>query len=227
MRESIVMVLRCRKLLIGALRNESAIDDTEDGIGKRTITIESPLTQSRRNSFQPRLRRATSTAFGLAPTFERVLSNTFGRRRRDGSPSSRRSSQTQMTLPYFTFTPTIGRNSVIIPKSRLTVVICWIDRGAKRRTWWCRVPRCQISTVGIIEYSHVILDLTLAYFFSLLFLSWICLGPWITLDSTYGAIVDSDGVGRGWWAIFTGASLFNDLGTQLNNITNHRIHINP
>lgn len=96
------------------LQNDTAIDNMAEGLGKRTITIESP--PSRRNSFQPRLRKATSTGFARAATFEKVLNNAFGRRRRDESPNSRSSSQTEMTLPYFTFTPTIGRNSVCCPQ---------------------------------------------------------------------------------------------------------------
>lgn len=92
------------------LQSDSAIDDTSEGLGKRTITVESP--PSRRNSSQPKVRKATSTGFTRVATFEKVLNNAFGRRRRDESPNSRRSSQTQMTLPYFTFIPAIGRNSV-------------------------------------------------------------------------------------------------------------------
>ena len=91
-------------------KKELAIDDSvEDAIGKRTITIDDP--SSRRGSFGPRLRKATSTGLARAATFERVLNNAFGRRR-DESPSSRRSTQTEMTLPYFSFQPTIRRNSV-------------------------------------------------------------------------------------------------------------------
>lgn len=97
------------RLTGAALRNESAIDDSvEEPEGRRGITIEEG--PSRRNSFL-RLRTAASTGFQRAATFEKVLSNAF-RRRRDGSPSSRRSTQTTMTLPYFTFAPTVGRNSV-------------------------------------------------------------------------------------------------------------------
>jgi len=51
------------------------------------------------------------------------------------------------------------------------------------------------------------------YFFALLFISWLCLGPWILRSTTYQAVLDSDAIGYGWWAAFTGASLFNDLGT--------------
>jgi hypothetical protein len=84
------------------------------GLGKRTITIENPQPPTRErdaSGHQPRLRRAGSMGFPKTATFERVLSQAF-RRRRSGSPNSRRSSATQMTLPYFSFQPTIGRNSV-------------------------------------------------------------------------------------------------------------------
>lgn len=91
------------------LRNESAIDDSvENATTTGTITIDNP---PRQGSFGPRLRKASFTGFARAATFERVLNNAFGRRR-DESPSSRRSTQTEMTLPYFSFQPTIGRNSV-------------------------------------------------------------------------------------------------------------------
>ena len=127
---------------IDALRNESAIEDDE-GIGRRTVTIEKTGTHSRRNSMQARLRRVASTGLPRAATFEKVLSNAFGRRRRDGSPSSgnsRISSQTQMTLPYFTFTPTIGRNSVsIFVTLSSLLVICGIDRGTERRIRRCGI----------------------------------------------------------------------------------------
>lgn len=94
--------------------NELAIDDSEDGIGRCTTTIENAQSQGGRDGTQPRLRRAGSQGgFPRSATFERVLNTAF-RRRRDESPSSRRSTQTQMTLPYFTFNPTIGRNSLFL-----------------------------------------------------------------------------------------------------------------
>jgi len=37
-------------------------------------------------------------------------------------------------------------------------------------------------------------------------------------DSTHGAIVEGDGIGRPWWGIFTGASMFNDLGIPLSDV---------
>ena len=50
------------------------------------------------------------------------------------------------------------------------------------------------------------------YFFGLMAFGWLCLGLWIIRDQTFGPVVDNAGVSRGWWAIFTGASQFNDLG---------------
>jgi len=64
-----------RKLIV-VLCNESPIDDTEGELGKRTNTIEHP--SSRRNSLQPRLRKATSTGIVRVATFEKVLHNAFG-----------------------------------------------------------------------------------------------------------------------------------------------------
>jgi len=90
----------------------AGVDDIEDGMGRQTLTLENTPSHGRRDSgLQPRLRNAASTGFQRAATFESVLSNAFRRRRRD-SVDSRRTSNTQMTLPYFTFQPTIGRNSV-------------------------------------------------------------------------------------------------------------------
>jgi hypothetical protein len=91
---------------------ENAIDDTEDGLDRRTNTFENTQSEPHKSRF---LRRHTSSKLMRPATFERILSNTFRRKRRDGSPTSRRSSQSNMTLPYFTFTPTIGRNSVFSP----------------------------------------------------------------------------------------------------------------
>ena len=99
------------------LRNESAIDDSEEDIGRGPLATECRETPSRRNSTALRLRTVVSTGFPRAATFERVLSNSLNMKGRDTSPNSRRTSQYNATnLPYFTFTPTIGRNSVMPSK---------------------------------------------------------------------------------------------------------------
>lgn len=96
--------------LIEVARNGSAINNREGELGERTISIESPQTQSRRTSFQFRLLEASSTGVARRATLEQD-DNPFGRRRHT-SPGSRRSSQTDMPLPYLTFQATVGRNSV-------------------------------------------------------------------------------------------------------------------
>jgi hypothetical protein len=130
---------------------QPAQDEREEGLGKRTITIDSQAPPPR-DPNHPRLRRATSTGFPKTATFERVLSQAFRRRRRDGSPNSRRSSATHMTLPYFSFQPTIGRNSVMfVKKTGLILVIRRVDRGTTRRIRWSRIPCRQDSVVDPFE----------------------------------------------------------------------------
>jgi hypothetical protein len=65
------------------------------------------------DEFQPRLLRRIST--GIKRPVNRVLSNTLSPR---DTEQSIRPVQRQATLPYFTFSPTIGRNSV--PHSSLS-----------------------------------------------------------------------------------------------------------
>jgi len=36
--------------------------------------------------------------------------------------------------------------------------------------------------------------------------------PWILRDSYYGGIVDADAINRPWWAIFTTASFYANVG---------------
>ena len=77
----------------------------------------------------------------------------------------------------------------------------------------------QREELGGIEYRAIklLLWILLIYFYGLLFLSWLCFTPWIVRDDYYGNIVEADGVSRGWWGIFTGASMFNDLGKGQQN----------
>lgn len=97
-------------------------------------------------------------------------------------------------MPYLSYEPTIGRNSMFI-----------------------NLTEEQREELGGIEYRALkTLALTLVlYFFFFHFLGLVCLTPWIMKTSTYGDIVRSDGVGRPWWGIFTAGSAFNDLGFTL------------
>jgi hypothetical protein len=80
--------------------------------------------------------------FQRVATFKKVLSNTF-QRKREGSPSSSQSSQSNMTLPYFTFTPTVGRNSVTSS----------VDLGAD--VDFCWLMEEQRDELGGVEYRAV------------------------------------------------------------------------
>jgi len=95
---------------------DDAVSDTEDGLGRRTVMIENPHHQGHtsRDSGPSMPRRTGSIALTGAAAIERVLSNAFGRTRRDESPNSRMIRRSSMTLPYFTFTPTVGRNSLFV-----------------------------------------------------------------------------------------------------------------
>jgi Trk-type K+ transport system membrane component len=78
----------------------------------------------------------------------------------------------------------------------------------------------KLLLVVLIGKRQKYLGLIIGYIFGLTFFSWICLAPWIARDQTYGAIVDAANVNRGWWAVFTGSSMFNDLGkvTQVQSL---------
>jgi hypothetical protein len=182
---------------------ENAVDDVdEEGMGRRTNTIEKNQMDSRRKV----VRRRPSGKLLHPATFERILSNTFRRRKREGSITSRRSSQSNMTLPYFTFQPTVGRNSLFLG-----------------------LTEEQREELGGIEYraSKLLLWILLIYFYGFLFFSWLCYAPWILRSPYYGNIVLSDGVSRQWWAIFTGASMFNDLGSTIRKCANAGFTLTP
>lgn len=97
-------------------------------------------------------------------------------------------------IPYLSWEPTIGRNSV------------FIDLTEQQR-----------EELGGIEYRSLkTLALILTcYNIGFSILAVVGLLPWILESTTYGSIVDADGQGRVWWAFFTSMSAFTDLGFTL------------
>jgi hypothetical protein len=81
-------------------------------VRKRSITFDSP--QSRQDSFYRGLPRSASNISSNSPSQKR------------GHPRSK------LTLPYFSFAPSVGRNSVTLWFSMLMVVIRRLDRGTVR-----------------------------------------------------------------------------------------------
>ena len=87
---------------MGALENDSSIDETGNILRKRNITFEDPQKQVQKDA------------------------SVLNRR------TSRASTQKQMTLPYVTFIPTLRRNSVCLFSSQLTIVVCELGGGGTR-----------------------------------------------------------------------------------------------
>lgn len=157
------------------------------------ITIDEPnIFRSReKTSTLPRMNQKHPTNRSLEPP-DRPTKPT-----RSGTFSSVRRSNTENTVsevPYLDFQPTIGRNSF------------FVDLSEEER-----------EKLGGIEYRALkTLALVLIfYFFSWHAIGVVCLTPWILRTSTYGQVVTNQGQGRVWWAFFTSASAFNDLGFTL------------
>lgn len=93
--------------------------------------------------------------------------------------------------PYLSYQPTIGRNSFFV-----------------------NLTEEQREELGGIEYRALkTLAIVLSLYFLLFhFMAWICFIPWILETQRYGDVVREVGQGRVWWGIFTGSSMFNDLG---------------
>ncbi|KAK1974623.1 trk family potassium uptake protein [Colletotrichum cereale] len=99
-------------------------------------------------------------------------------------------------MPYLSFTPTMGRNSAF---PGLTLE--------------------QREELGGIEYRSLrtLAVILLCYFWGFSIFAVTCFLPWIYTSSNakYAGLVESSGVSKAWWGIFTANSAFNDLGLTL------------
>ncbi|KAN0080721.1 Cation transport domain containing protein [Elaphomyces granulatus] len=97
------------------------------------------------------------------------------------------------TLPYLSWSATIGRNSAFV-----------------------NLTEDQREELGGIEYRALktLALILITYFLFIHTLGVVCLVPWI-LNSQYGLVVTSVGQGRPWWGVFTAGSAFTDLGFTL------------
>jgi hypothetical protein len=96
--------------------------------------------------------------------------------------------------PYLSWEPTVGRNSAFVD-----------------------LTEAQREELGGIEYRSLksLALILVLYFWGFSIFGLVCLTPWILHSRTYGPIVNQDGQGRTWWAIFTANSAFTDLGFTL------------
>jgi potassium uptake Trk family protein len=97
------------------------------------------------------------------------------------------------TLPYLSWDATVGRNSN------------FIDLTEEQR-----------DELGGIEYRALktLAVILIAYYVLFHLLGIVGLLPWI-METHWGNVVKAAGQGRPWWAIFTAASAFNDVGFSI------------
>lgn len=102
--------------------------------------------------------------------------------------------QERPTLPYLSWNATVGRNSH------------FVDLTEEQR-----------NELGGIEYRALkTLALVLVCYYAFFHLVGIIgLMPWIMTEPRWGSVVEAAGQGRPWWAIFTAATAFNDVGFTL------------
>ncbi|CCG81890.1 Potassium transport protein [Taphrina deformans PYCC 5710] len=170
-----------------ASRIGSAILD----FGQRTMTLDGPARANRMHRRRPS--SVVRPAAGRSTTIERTITTAF-RRRRDSSPSGRSARVRDMTLPYISFQPTIGRNSAFKSLSKE-----------------------QRAELGGIEYraTRALCWVLVAYFFGFHIFGFVCYLAFIYSAQQYIPAVLETGAARGWWSLFTSASTFNDLGLTL------------
>ncbi|KAK3698068.1 low affinity potassium transporter [Vermiconidia calcicola] len=98
-------------------------------------------------------------------------------------------------MPYLSWQATTGRNSQFLG-----------------------LTEEQREELGGIEYRSLKLlaKILLCYYIGFHLFGMVVNLPWIKLTKRWRNVVIEDGVDPGWWAVFTSASLFNDLGLTLN-----------
>ena len=170
-----------------------------DGHSTHHITINEPeiiRTHDRTSTYPPgRMNKRTGTQNSRNDE-PQPLSQTRSKAHTFNTLKRSNSSRTMDQVPYLSYQPTIGRNSLFV-----------------------NLTEEQREELGGIEYRAL---KTLALILVVYFLFWhlfglVCLVPWIMKSKTYGPVVTQQGQGRPWWGVFTAASAFNDLGFTLTN----------
>ncbi|CAG7950287.1 unnamed protein product [Penicillium salamii] len=98
------------------------------------------------------------------------------------------------SMPYLSWNATIGRNSTFVG-----------------------LTEAQRDELGGIEYRALktLAVILICYMVGFHLIGITCLVPWIVRAGKYGGYVDSIGLSRTWWGIFTSGSATNDLGFTL------------
>ncbi|KAL8812033.1 MAG: hypothetical protein Q9200_001332 [Gallowayella weberi] len=185
---------------------EESTSASSGGPVKRNITIDEPK--------HPRQRAGTGLSKISVPSHrsnhltaekttspdgegEGQLPHSARLRARTGTFSSLRkwgSKEPEPITPYLSWQPTIGRNSA------------FVDLTEEQREELGGIEYRSLKTLAVVLVCYYVLFHVLGA---------VILVPWIHEVNSFGSVVDSDGINRTWWGIFTSASLFNDLGFTL------------
>ncbi|KAI5303163.1 hypothetical protein KEM56_007847 [Ascosphaera pollenicola] len=159
------------------------------------ITIEAPAIRPSRTRTTA-MPRPFSRHMTLDSEADDTNDSPFGKQRRRMSKMLRSFTQSKddENLPYLSWQPTIGRNSA------------FIDLTEEQRDELGGIEYRSLKKLAIILVSYYLFFHTFGF---------ICLCPWIMDMKSYGKVVTDVGQGRPWWALFTSASSFNDLGYTL------------
>jgi potassium uptake Trk family protein len=182
-------------------RRSSTVSGEDDQVGPLEgthITINEPdftRTRTRGNTFsrldtRPTIRETMTKdvddANALGPS---TTKNTFR-----GIFRSLTQEQERPTQPYLSWNATVARNSN------------FVDLTEEQRDELGGIEYRALKTLAVVLIS---------YYVGFHLFGVICMVGWIMTVDTWGTVVTGDGVGRPWWAIFTSASAFNDLGFTL------------
>ncbi|KAI9887001.1 MAG: low affinity potassium transporter [Watsoniomyces obsoletus] len=169
--------------------NGVAGGSSDDPISKRSITIDEPTSPRSKNDRMHlptlKLRRPGSM---LSTSIGR---NLFSPPTRTGTMTSLRNTPSRDPMPYLSWTPTIGRNSA------------FVDLTEEQREELGGIEYRALKTLAVILVGYTVVF----YMFGV-----VCMLPWILRSRTYGSVVDNNGQSRTWWAFFTPASAFTNLG---------------
>ncbi|EPX72753.1 uncharacterized protein SOCG_00515 [Schizosaccharomyces octosporus yFS286] len=169
------------------------------GFNNDTSSTKSPMSFGRTNrgstfSLSNRNSDKRHSVSFLPPQFRKTFTSALPDRLKN--TKTFRSTNTSATLPFLSYQPTIGRNSAFYALS------------AEEREELAR-----------IEYQSLKL---LLFLLTIYFILWHILGLvgfliFIYTAKVSGRACTSAGINRGWWAAFTSASLFNNIGFALHD----------
>ncbi|KAJ5089041.1 hypothetical protein N7532_007725 [Penicillium argentinense] len=180
-------------------RRDSEHSEHDDQVGPLEgphITINEPeitRTRTRGNTF-PRLDTRPTVRDTKDVNDNAELNQTATKNTVRGIFRSLTQERDRSTQPYLSWNATVARNSN------------FVDLTEEQRDELGGIEYRALKTLAVVLIS---------YYVGFHLFGIICLVGWIMTVDTWGDVVKAAGVGRPWWAIFTAASAFNDLGFTL------------